>query len=349
MRTSLISTYALSQAARTTVRDTQNRLAVAQTEATTGRRADVGLALGVRTGVSVALRHHQARLEAITSSNALASSRMDASQSAMTAMVGGAQSLVSTLLAARSSRTGPGDAAIAAKSALQSFTELLNASVGGTSLFGGIDSDVAPMADFFASGSSNGTAISNAFQTAFGFPPGDPAAVNIDPASMTAFLDGLFASEFTDAAWQASWSQASSQNVLSRISTNQTVETSVNANEPGFRQLAAAYTMVAGLGASKLNANTFQVLADRSASLAQQGIAEIAKSQATLGVAQQRVATADQRMSIEMDLMTRSIGKLESVDPYEAATRVSELQTQLETSYALTARMQRLSLLDYLR
>jgi flagellar hook-associated protein 3 FlgL len=46
--------------------------------------------------------------------------------------------------------------------------------------------------------------------------------------------------------------------------------------------------------------------------------------------------------------MTKHIGKLEGVDPYEASTRLSQLMTQVETAYAMTARVQKLSLLNYL-
>jgi flagellar hook-associated protein 3 FlgL len=49
-----------------------------------------------------------------------------------------------------------------------------------------------------------------------------------------------------------------------------------------------------------------------------------------------------------VDLFQNNISDLEGVDPYEAATRVSLLQQQIETSYALTARMQQLSLVKYL-
>jgi flagellar hook-associated protein 3 FlgL len=46
--------------------------------------------------------------------------------------------------------------------------------------------------------------------------------------------------------------------------------------------------------------------------------------------------------------MTTQINVLESVDPFEASTRVSALMTQVETAYAMTARIQNLSLLKYL-
>ena len=53
-------------------------------------------------------------------------------------------------------------------------------------------------------------------------------------------------------------------------------------------------------------------------------------------------------MKMQADLFERSIIETEGVDPYEAANRVKELLSHIETSYALTARIQQLSLLRFL-
>jgi len=70
--------------------------------------------------------------------------------------------------------------------------------------------------------------------------------------------------------------------------------------------------------------------------------------QATLGDAHEHVRLANQNMSIQIDMITTHINSLEAVDPAEASTRVSMLLTQMETAYALTARIQKLSILNYL-
>jgi flagellar hook-associated protein 3 FlgL len=70
--------------------------------------------------------------------------------------------------------------------------------------------------------------------------------------------------------------------------------------------------------------------------------------QAKLGMVQGRVTKANERMSLQIDILSAHIGTLEGVDPYEASTRVTALTTQVETAYALTARLQQLSLLNYL-
>ena len=53
-------------------------------------------------------------------------------------------------------------------------------------------------------------------------------------------------------------------------------------------------------------------------------------------------------MTIQSDIMTNHVDALEGVDPYEASTRLSALMTQIETAYAMTARIQKLTLLNYL-
>ena len=55
------------------------------------------------------------------------------------------------------------------------------------------------------------------------------------------------------------------------------------------------------------------------------------------------VSSSDEYMRI-----AQVIDAIEGVDPYEAASRVNELTTRLETSYTLTARLQDLSLVRYL-
>jgi flagellar hook-associated protein 3 FlgL len=69
---------------------------------------------------------------------------------------------------------------------------------------------------------------------------------------------------------------------------------------------------------------------------------------AETGITEKRVADASQRIKLQSDLFERQILDLEGVDPYEASTRVADLLSHIETSYALTARIQQLSFLRFL-
>ncbi len=58
--------------------------------------------------------------------------------------------------------------------------------------------------------------------------------------------------------------------------------------------------------------------------------------------------SANNQMSVQMNILTTQISNLESVDPYQASTQVTGLQTQIETAYSLTAQLQKLSLVNYI-
>ena len=133
----------------------------------------------------------------------------------------------------------------------------------------------------------------------------------------------------------------------SRVSTTQTIDTSVSANEPAFRKLAMAYTMLSDLG-TNLNQAAFQAVVDTALLGVGAAINDLAGVGAKLGTAQQLTTNATSRLLVQSDLITQQVTAMENVDPEEASVRVTNLETQLDMSLALTARIQRLSILNYL-
>jgi flagellar hook-associated protein 3 FlgL len=349
MKTTFISTSALSEASRLSLMQLQQKLSAAQKEVTTGRLADVGQTLGHRTGQAVSFRYEHARLEAAIATNGIAATRLDATQATLTSMAKEAQFFMGQLIGMRNNPDGQGVMEAQAKRTLSGFIDALNTSTGDSYLFGGINTDVKPVTDYFQSpASSNRQAVENAFITAFGMSQTDPAVETIDATAMQTFLDTTFAALFDEPAWTADWSAASSENVKSRIAVSQIVETSTNANESAIRKLASAYTMVADLGTAGLNEGAYHAVVDTATRLVAEAIQGLTAIQSSLGSAQESIARANERMSIQTDILSSHITQLEGVDPYEASTRVASLMTQLETSYAITARIQKLSILNYL-
>ena len=349
MKTSFIATSSISSASRLSIMKLQAKLAEAQQEVVSGRHADVGLKLGYQTGQSVTLRQELTRLQTITDTNGLVSMRHDASQAALEGIADGAQTFLNQLLAARDGSSGPGVVAVQAEAGLATLTDALNTSIDGAHLFAGINADVKPLGAYFQSPPSAAqTAVTGAFQSAFGMTPSDPGVADIGVADMQAFLQGAFAGLFDEAAWSASWSSASDQNVRNRISSSEMIDASTNANEQAFRKLASAYTMVADLNVEALPGGTYKALIDEAAQIVSNAIQDLTALQAGLGTAQERVANANDHMAIQISVITTHIGALEAVDPAEASTRVAQLLTQIETAYAMTARLQQLSLLNYL-
>jgi flagellar hook-associated protein 3 FlgL len=349
MKTTPISTLGIANSTRLSMVKAQNALAKASEELSSGRFADVGLALGARTGQSVELRQELARIETILDTNGLVAARLDTSQAALSNIQGIAEDFLGVLIAVRENPQAADVVAPQAELNLKSLFGSLNANLNGQYLFAGINTDVEPLADYRGPPASAAkAAVDAAFAGFFGFGQGDPAVAGITRAQMETFVDTALAPLFADPQWGATWSTASDENLSSRVSTNEVIATSANANEQPFRDLAMAYTMLVDLGADALPAPAYEALVERAIGLVGGAMQDVTTIQARLGVAQNRVADASERMSIQRDILTGQITDLENVDPYEAATRVNALMSQVEVSYSLTARIREMSLLRYL-
>lgn len=349
MKTSFISSQSLIQATRSSVMDMQIQLAKAQKEVSTGRFADIGMQLGHRTSQSVSFRNDLSRLNAIIDSNGLVASRLKSTQAAVAGVLSTAQDFLNSLAVADTATTDPSLQQQQGEGALDSLFSSLNVTVNGEHLFAGVNTDIKPMEDYFADPPSPARkAVSDAFVAAFGVSQDSPAAADITPDQMKAFLDGPFADLFKDPNWSNLWSSASDQDTRSRIGPSETIASGTNANEEAFRKLAQAFTMVADLGIKNLNQGAAKAVIEKAISAAGEGIGAIAALQGNLGAAQERVERSTDRMMLQADILNTSAADLERVDPYEASTRVNSLLTQIETSYTLTGRLQDLTLLKYL-
>lgn len=349
MEAAYISTKALNDANRLNVLRLQNRLLDAQKEVSTGRLADAGKTLGARTAETVSLRQQYDRFTVLVETNSIADTRLSVSQTAISDMVKVGEDFVNAVLLARDAEGGAGVSQQQAQSSLVAFVDGLNTSVGGQFIFGGINTAVKPVANYFTTPASPAqSSVAAAFTADFGTTQSDPANDGIAPADMQTFLDTTFAGLFNPAGWSADWSNASDQNIVSRIATSEEVVSSANANEAPFRKLAQAFTMIADLGVENLNRATFQTVAENAARLASEAINELTVVQGRLGNSEARITAANEKLLAQRNILNTQIENLEAVDPFEASTRVTTLLTQLETSYALTARVQRLSILNYI-
>ncbi len=349
MKTSFVSTLALQTALKLQVQTGQLALTRAQTEASTGQYADFGLALGGRTSNAVSLSNNVGQLQTILDSNSLVNTRLSSAQDALGQISDNAQTALDALLGITGS-SGASQVQIVqntVKSAFGAVTGAANQSAGGEFLFGGINTSVPPLDDYFAAGSPAKAAFDASFQSQFGFAVDDPAVSGITGAQMNAFIDQL-SSEYAGADWQANWSKASDTTLSARINTNEVISTSTTTNSRGFRSLALGSVLGMELLGRNLSAEAQGVVARRATTAIGDAISAIDADRSTLGVAQSRVTRANTSLKNQIDLVNTQMNDLEGVDPYEAATRVNALKTQLETSYALTSRLSQLSLLNYL-
>ncbi len=347
MATTFISSNSISTTLRSSAMKSQVALSKATTEATNGRYADVGLTLGALTGRDVVLRAELVDVDKLVDTNVLVSGHLDVQQQRIGMLIDTAEAFQKDLFAARNSADGGNVLKTPASANLQSLLGALNVTMDGQYLFAGTNTAVAPMQNY-APGSTSKNAIDAAFFGTFGFAQNSPSASTITAGNMQTFLDTTFKTLFDDPKWGQNWSTASDQVMRSRISTTQTIDTSVSANEPAFRKLAMAYTMLSDLGTQNLNQATFQVVVDKATLIIGDAINDLAGLGARMGTAQELTTNATSRLKVQADLITNQVTAMEKVDPTEASVRVTSLQNQLEMSLALTSRIQKLSILNYL-
>ncbi|KJC36842.1 flagellar hook protein FlgL [Bradyrhizobium sp. LTSP849] len=347
MSANYISTLMLSSSLRSSITNNQAALSKASTEATTGRFADVGLELGATTGGDVSLRADMSFADQLVDTNGLVSGRLDVTQNRITELGSTASDFLKDLIAARSTDGGGRIVLPPASSNLEDLIGALNVSYNGSFLFSGINTQNAPITDY-AAGSASKNQVDSDFLSTFGFSQSSASVSSITPAQMQSFLDTTFDAEFASPAWNTNWSSATDQTMQSRISTTEVVDTSVSANQTGFRKLAEAYTMMSDLGNINLSQTTFQTVVDKAIGLVGSAIDDLATLGGNVGVVQQRVTTATDKLNAQKDILNNQIVDMEKVDPAEASVRVNTLQTQIQTALALTSQLQKISLINYL-
>lgn len=344
-----ISSQSLMSPLRGSVLQAQAALSQAQIEISTGNKADIGVALGARTGVSLSLKSEVDRLNGYASSNSLATTRLGSTATALSAMLTGAQSIAASLVTASGTGGTPATLQASAKAALQALIGGLNTASGGQHVFAGINTDTQPIGDYFSAQTSSAKAgVDDAFRQSFGFSQTDEGAAAISGSAMESFLDGAFADQFSDASWSANWSSASNQTISTTVSPTQSTATSVSANATAFRTIAEAYTMLSEFTGSTMSSAAQASVVAKATALVNAGIAALTNTQSAVGIAQATISTATTQITAQVNVLTTSVSDLDGVDTYGLSSRVTALQTQLEASYALTSRLQQLSLVNYL-
>jgi flagellar hook-associated protein 3 FlgL len=327
----------------------QSSLTTAMTGESTGQYANLGLQLGDQSGYEPSLKEQVGQLQTLTSGNSVVSTGLSTAQSALAAIQKSAQTTLDNLAA----WTPVGDSGPSlqnmGQSALQSLISGANTTSGDQYVFGGINSAVAPVADYYSTPPSAAkTAVDQAFQTTFGVLPTDPGAANISASAMQSFLSGPFAALFQGASWSTDWSSASSVNTSAVIAPGQTVTTSTNANQAGFQQFAQAYAMLGEFGGSALSSEAQQAVATAASSLVSQGVDSMINTQAELGSTQSAVTNANSSMSSQLTILQGQLGNLDTANPPTTAAQISSLTNQIQMAYELTARLQQLNLAQYL-
>ena len=214
---------------------------------------------------------------------------------------------------------------------LQSAMSALNTRMGAKSLFAGVNTDRAAVADAETMMVALDAAVAGALSSA-----------DVETAVNAWFADPL--------GFEAVVYQGGDAVPPVSIGRDQTAQIDVTALDPAIvetiKGLAMASLLHRGvLGGSDVARADLAKRSGESLAASQSSMADL---EAHLGTTEASIVNAGVQNDAEkLALETARLGLL-SVDPYETAARLQEAQTQLETLFSITARLSRLSLVNYL-
>jgi flagellar hook-associated protein 3 FlgL len=313
--------------------DLRGQVQRASQEVATGRHTDIGHALRGDVSPLLAIDASLSRLQAYKSTTTDAAFQVATQQSAIAGLSSLAGGITTTLMGSRDFTTPAqlNTVAADARGRLASAIGLLNTQASGRAVFSGVATDTVPLGapddmlaalELAAVGSSTAGQVVAAVTTWFA-----------DPLGFETFYQG--GASLTPAP----------------ISPGEAADLSTTALDPTIRDTLAGFAMAALIDRGALAGN-----ADERARLAQTAGQTLHRTEdaritlaARIGAVEAQVEAARTRNVAEETALGILRSDIGSVDPYEAATRLETVRTQLESLYLVTARVSRLSLVEYIR
>lgn len=311
-------------------------LASASQELTTGRAADPARALRGDVSALAAIERDLGKLTAFRTATTEAKLQAAAQQTVLEGL-----SEEATTLSSRFLGLGPG----LPGSVLDSI-----AGMGTTAFEGAISALNGRVADrsLFAGAASDGPALAPAAQIL------DALRAEIagltDPAEIEARVTEWFTEPgggFDTTALIGSPQPAGPV----PIGAGETVRFTVTAARAELRPTLAGLALAALTADGPPGATSPQrtELLQRAGLRLIQGQADLPALAGELGIAEAKIATTETRNAAETNALTLALDRLVGVDPYEAAARLEDTRLRIEALYTVTARLQRLTLTEFLR
>lgn len=314
--------------------DLKSDLQRLSTELTSGNAADTGRQVGGDYAPLAGIDASLSRLQGYKSTTSEAALLSGAMQTVLSTVEGMTSTLGPQLLSASSGTTATQINAIAgeARQKLETAMALYNTDLAGRAVFAGVATDGAATisADALLStleteiiGATSGADVATRVTNWFNSPTGYGA---------TGYLGGAPLAPVAVAPGDAA-------------------DLGFTAADPGIRDTLKGLAMAALLDRGALAGNAFE-----RANLARHAGESLISSAtartdmaARLGTVEAQIEAASVRNSAETASLQIARNGITAVDPYETASRLEATRQQLETLYTLTARISRLSLVDYLR
>lgn len=314
----------------------KSRLATLTEEAATGLKSDVPAALNGQMGRLAQVQDRLALLQAHKQAASAAQAELDGLQTAMEALqkIG-----TGTGADLRSAAANPDGASLGviSEEARQDFhaaVRLLNVSAGGRHLLSGTAVDSPPLsdpADILADAKARLAGLTT-------------------PAGIVSAVDGWFAAPAGSGGFADAHFHGNAEAREVPLALGETMRQGLTALDPAFRDLLTGLALGAMATDPALGLTREQgaaVMGEAGTRLAA-ATASLTSRRADTGLQEAAVERAITRNAAETTALSLARSDMLAADPYETASALTETEASLQNLYALTARLSRLSLADYL-
>lgn len=319
-------------------------------EVASGTHADWFEGLGAQSGRGLAMRSAYQQVTFFQDAAAVVANQLEGQQQAIGQVKGIAQSMRDQMLSVQSGLDQNGTRAVSenAASYLAQAQAALNTTYAGQYLFSGPATDTAPLRSL-GEANGDGDSLSSVIETIKG-------GYDLETTEgMQGFLDEVhtvFEGTHPNPAWSfeaLAYAGSTSKSSMSGIiDSGLEVSTDVRATDPALRAVFEGLTIAASVRADEASTESYKLLASAMSDRLTGGVADMLGLAATVGRRQAVVKETQDRHDQMATFLGTGLSELESIDDYAVSARLTELQTQLESSYAVTVRLSGLSLVNYL-
>ncbi|MCF2905978.1 hypothetical protein L0666_13340 [Octadecabacter sp. CECT 8868] len=305
-------------------------------ELTTGEKSDLTAHLGADQTKLNSIDRQLEMLETYAQSSTSVSQLLSTMQIALDGIDGQRSAISDALLTVNSgsSMSQIENVSSISLSGFEMTVNTLNTRFGDRSIFGGNDVDSNPMSDPKLMMEDIRLAVS-----------GLTTQADIQAALDTWFDDPI-------GGFQTFGYQGDQTGTMTRpVGSNQTINVDARADDPSLRDTMKAMALgaLAGDTSLSLDLDTRRAMQKQAGDELLTAASPLVNLQARIGYAEGQVEEASVRISAQQSSYGIARNDLVLADPFETATRLQAVQQQLETQYTLTARLSRLSLMEYLR
>lgn len=328
----------------------QTQLAKAEQELATGVKSDIYKSLGPSASEALNLNASLERDEAQIAANTLLAGRIDTMSGALGSMRTAVQQTQELAVANSNVNSGTsGGIQTQAQTSLDALLSLVNTTYGGVPLFAGPADGTTAVQDYGSARADTGLTPQTVIEDVLA----GGLATAADASARIAELDAIFSNaaadpdENYDALFFTGATAAAPMSV--GIGDGITITYGVQANDEAFRQVFQGLAMLASTDVSEIqDAEAYTTWVGAAMDRLSSGLEGLLDSQIQLDSASARIDDANARMEDRATLYKGRVAEMVEVDSYEAATTITAMETQLQASYAATARLSQLSFLNYM-